>query len=216
MNVSLRNNTSGESSFLLLGNMMTTAAPLQPPFTCQIGPDDTIVSINDAWRRFAKENGVPTLAQEVIGSPLWKYITGSSVAHLYAQLLAKARETNVESSFPFRCDSPAVRRFMRMRIIPQVDRSLEFCSWIEREVPWPQPILLLDPSSRKDPGQLLRMCSWCKKIDVEGAWLEIDEGIAQMRLFDHVRVPRITHGICESCLAMMMIESEASLGPPWQ
>jgi hypothetical protein len=159
---------------------MSTAAVVQPTFVCQIRSDDTIVSINDEWRRFANENGVPALAQEVFGTPLWKYITGSSVAHLYAQLLAKARETKVECSFPFRCDSPTVRRFMRMRIIPQAEKSLEFCSWIEREEPWPQPILLLDPCSRKDPGQLLRMCSWCKKIDVEGAWLEIEDAVAQL------------------------------------
>ena len=44
---------------------MSSVPIVQPLVTCQIGQDDTIMSINDEWRRFAKENGMPALAQEV-------------------------------------------------------------------------------------------------------------------------------------------------------
>ena len=174
--------------------------------TYRINPDDVIEFVNDAWVRFAVENGTPSLAQGVVGSSLWNYISGTQVVHLSRELLARVRESRCEATIPFRCDSPTKRRFMRMRILPLGKSKVEFGTWIEREEPYTEPIKLLDPTVSKAQDKLLRMCAWCKKVDVVGSWLEIEEAIRQMRLFDRPAIPAITHGICDGCFKMIATE----------
>lgn len=124
----------------------------------RITPDDHIEFVNDAWIRFAEENGTPTLPQNVIGTSLWKHISGQEVVHLSRQLVAKARQTKTEVSVPFCCDSPSLRRFMRMRIVPLSQGRIEFHTWVEREEPFQNPIRLFDPvvsgSGRPKPPSL--------------------------------------------------------------
>jgi hypothetical protein len=186
-----------------------SANPMNPPsserltYVYRITPDDVIEFVNDAWGRFAKENGTPGLAQGVLGTSLWNYISGQEVIHLSRELFAKARDRKCEVAIPFRCDSPSVRRYMQMRVVPLTDRKLEFCTWIEREEPYSERIHLLDLAVPRDHEWLLRMCAWCKKIYVGCSWLEIEEAIGRMRLFDHVAMPTITHGICDRCFQMM-------------
>ncbi len=172
-------------------------------YLCRITADDRIEFVNDAWIRFAEENETPALPQTVMGDSLWQHISGPEVIQLFRQLVAKVRETHTEVSIPFRCDSPTCRRFMRMRIVPLHQRRIEFCTWIEREEPFAQPVRLLDPAVPRDGNALLRMCAWCKKIHVAAAWLEIEEAIGQLQLFDSRTLPALTHGMCDRCFQMM-------------
>ena len=59
------------------------------------------------------------------------------------------------------------------------------------------PQALLDPAVRSGP--LLRICGWCKKIPIGVRWVEIEEAISEMHLFENAALPRLTHGICEEC-----------------
>jgi hypothetical protein len=52
------------------------------------------------------------------------------------------------------------------------------------------------------------MCSWCKAVDVEGRWCEVEQAVIALRLFDGDDVPAISHGICPQCHSQM----EAVLG----
>ena len=44
----------------------------------------------------------------------------------------------------------------------------------------------------------LVMCSWCKRVDVDG-WCEVDEAVARRASLLAVPAPPITHGICPDC-----------------
>jgi hypothetical protein len=94
-----------------------------------------------------------------------------------------------------------------MRVVPLAERKVEFHTWVEREAPYPDPVALLDPAVPRNPDTLLRMCAWCKKLDVEGTWLEIQDAIGRLRLFDHPAVPAITHGICDRCFELVTAAS---------
>ena len=48
------------------------------------------------------------------------------------------------------------------------------------------------------------MCSWCKRVDVEGAWSDVEAAVQRLRLFELTSLPQITHGICEPCLGGML------------
>jgi hypothetical protein len=177
----------------------------KPTYLHRITPDDRIEFVNDAWIRFAEANGGPALVQEVLGTSLWQHISGPAVVHLSRHLVATVRQTHTEVSLPFRCDSPLLRRFLRMRIVPLAQGRIEFCTWVEREEPFPNPLRLLDPCAPRNPAELVRMCAWCKKIDKGGCWLEIEDALEQLRLFDHRTLPAITHCICDSCLTSLGI-----------
>ncbi len=59
-------------------------------------------------------------------------------------------------------------------------------------------VALLDRDTPRG-GDLLRMCGWCKSVDVAGRWSEVEDAIAEMRLFERDLLPHVTHGICPRC-----------------
>jgi hypothetical protein len=51
---------------------------------------------------------------------------------------------------------------------------------------------------------MVRVCGWCKKVDVGGSWAEVEEAVTRLRLFDRPLLPQLTHGICEGCYDRMV------------
>ena len=98
------------------------------PTVCyEIDDEDVICSLNPAWLNFAAANGVSGLDPEhVLGQQLWDYIKGEDTADLYRLLLNHVRASRKAVSFPYRCDSPELRRFMRMSIHPISKDRVEF------------------------------------------------------------------------------------------
>ncbi len=171
----------------------------QPTCVYRINAEDVIEFVNDAWLRFAADNGAGHLSHRVIGTPLWDHVSGAPVVHLFKELVAKVRSRRAGATVPFRCDSPTIRRDMRMWLEPLPANRVEFRTWVEREVAYAQPQSLLDLALARDPDALLRMCAWCKKIDAEGAWRDIEDAAARLRLFARPTLPEISHGICGEC-----------------
>jgi hypothetical protein len=67
-------------------------------------------------------------------------------------------------------------------------QGIRFTSWVER-----------------DAEALVLMCAWCKRIAVPGSrWLEVEEALQELRLFDETRVPKISHGVCTDCKGQVM------------
>jgi len=70
---------------------------------------------------------------------------------------------------------------------------------------------LLAPASRDGAGRLVRMCSWCKKIERNQAWVKIEEAVEEVGLLDALHLSRITHTICPECYRQMMREFRTAL-----
>ena len=164
-----------------------------------VGPDQTITSTNQAWADFALRNDAEhLLPQKVVGTRLWDHISCPETELLYKEIVDKVLREGRTVRFPFRCDSPGARRYMEMAVVPRADGSCEFVSTVLREEPR-EPVALLGESA---PGQgdMLRMCSWCKKIALsEGRWLEVEDAVRDLHLFALRVLPGITHGICPAC-----------------
>jgi hypothetical protein len=162
---------------------------------------DEIVFVNDAWGAFAAANGGEHLsAADVLGRPLWGFVADPATQHLYRQVLARVRGGRA-ARFTFRCDSPDCRRLMEMEVGRGPEGVTEFRSrTLSEEVRQPQA--LLDPA-RPHSGGLVRVCGWCKKVDVGGRWEEVEEAVSRLALFERPVLPRLTHGICEGCFATM-------------
>lgn len=158
-----------------------------------------IVEVDEAWLRFARENDAPHLDREaVVGKSLWDFIADLETRIIYDAILDRVRHAPLCVRLPFRCDSPAVRRFMELEIIPLNPGHVAFNSRLLRREKRP-PLHLLQPDRRR-ADRMLIMCGWCKKIELSAVeWVEAEEGVARLGLFDQPLLPRISHGICPSC-----------------
>ncbi len=177
---------------------MTTASVVY-----DLDASDNIVSVNDAWDRFAAENESASVgARNVVGRSLWDFISDPTTREIYRRLFASARGGSAPSSFQFRCDAPSIRRLLEMEI--RFTDGVVRCTVRTVNLENREPQLLLDPAVERSE-ELLRMCSWCKRIpDGAGVWHEIDDAVSLAELFRYQRLPVVTHGICEECSTVMM------------
>jgi hypothetical protein len=160
-----------------------------------------ILSTCSAWDTFAVENAAESASREhVVGTLLWDHISCLQTQHIYRTLVRQAFTQNRSIGLAFRCDSPHLRRFMHMEIVPEGAGECEFRTFLIKTEPR-DAVTLLDPQvTRTD--DIIVMCSWCKKISVEGeGWLDVENAVQILRLFDVVEIPSISHGICPACYA---------------
>ncbi len=158
-----------------------------------------VVAVDAAWSDFADANGAAHLrAPAVIGQPVLASISDATTALVYRRLFDRVQRTLEPVRFPIRCDSPALRRFLQIEIAPRPGGFRVHSTVVRTESRPPQE--LLNPA-RPDDGRLLHMCSWCKRVDVRGRWLEVEDAVRELELFASSVLPRISHTMCESCYA---------------
>ena len=182
-------------------------------FIYRIDGTDTIVSVSDNWDVFADANawGSAVRHQDVVGHSLWDFIQGPETRHLYQQLFRRAREGGPSRPIPFRCDSPGERRFLELLIEALPGGLLEITSTILRTEPR-TPVRLIAADTPRS-ADILTMCSMCKKIEVATEqWTELEEGLAQLRLFEAEEMPRLTHGLCHPCYQAAINELDTEKG----
>jgi len=122
---------------------------------------------------------------------------------IFEVIFKKIFSKRIRIELPFRCDSPDCRRFMRMQISYSEANQLTFRNRIMREENRPAVALLFNP--RPASGKLLRMCSWCKKIQTANeTWHEVETAVGMLGLFDEFPLPQITHSICKPCSVSLL------------
>lgn len=162
--------------------------------------DDRLDAVDQEFREFAIENGAPELASgAILGKPIRSFISDESAIEIWTLLLARAREGS-RVSVPIRCDAPATRRRLRLDLSAGADRRVRVRSTTQSEEDRP-PVPLLD-AARPRGDRTLRCCSWCKRWRLpEGAWVEAEDLVAALHLFEQAVLPGVSHGICEECEA---------------
>jgi len=169
-------------------------------FTYRIDNRDIIVSVSRNWESFARANawGGRLSPENVVGHLLWDFIQDIETRHLYKEVFRKVRAGKPAGPIPFRCDSPQERRFLKLLLSSLPDDQIDITSTIIRTEPR-DPVSLLDkdmPRSR----DFIRICSMCKKIlTPPGKWVEVEEGLIQLRPFEAGEMPMLTHGLCPNC-----------------
>lgn len=157
----------------------------------RIDPDDRLIYVDGAFHRFADAAGVPDLAERWYGRSIWQSIDDDELRAVFVALVARARSGRTVHVHT-RCDSPSLARSVAIEIAPLADGSVEFrCSLGRARLIAPAP-----PTS----SELLRVCAWCYRAD-RGGWRDIEDVVADEQLLERARVPLITHGICDGCLA---------------
>lgn len=158
----------------------------------------TITAVNQEWLDFAKENDAPELVREyVVGRPLWDFMTGRETRHISRLLFDKALSSGESIIIQYRCDSPGLRRFLKMEIAPMRDGTVEFRSSYIRFEPR-APVSLLDRRAPRS-SEFMTICSWCRRVRVANEWVEVDEAVNRLDLFSSACLPQLSHGICQDC-----------------
>ena len=173
----------------------------------RIDRDDVIRFVSPSWDYFAKKNnGGDILAAAILGRNIWDFVANVETRHIYQTIVANMRAGQASARFPFRCDSADRRRFMQMEMKLADDNGIEFVSEILREETR-EPVSFLDKSTPRSE-KYLSMCSWCKKIETAGAWLEVEDAIVALDLFKSTVMPQISHTTCDPCSTKYEFESE--------
>ena len=179
-------------------------------FIYRVNADDEIVFVNSEWCAFAQENGAHTLNQEsVFRRSLWDFVSNEETRHLFEVIVRKVRTDGTAKRVCYRCDAPALRRFMVLEVSAAENGEVEFRSRILREEPRDSVRLMELDVERSD--ELLGMCGWCKQIRLpDDRWVEVEAAVEELRLFDASILPKLSHGICPPCLEAFDYDLEES------
>ena len=168
-----------------------------------IDEHDHLIRVDEGYYRFAEENGWPD-AGSSLGRTLWDYVSGRELVKLQRLLVRRVRDGVGDVELPFRCDAPHVRREMDIRIVARpggrvVLFSARLRSEEERETP--QPLLDVEVPRGND---VIEMCGWCDRFEVDGEWVEVEEAARRLQLFNRAELPALSHGICPVCNEMLL------------
>lgn len=154
----------------------------------RIDQDDLITVVSDGWQEFAYANGAPELSRSALGRPLWDFIAGRQTREVYQIIIDRVRSGVGPLAVPFRCDSPDVRRFMRLDLSPTEGGGVEFVAETLREERR-DPVTLFDVDAERG-GEMVTVCSWCKQVKVESdSWLEVEAAVERLDLLGRLRDP---------------------------
>src|SRR5262249_43619779 len=146
---------------------------------------------------FALANDAPALLPPaVLGPSIFTFVSDPTTIHIYEELFRCVAGGRGPIGFSIRCDSPPRPRFLYL-VIQGRPGGVRMSSTVLRIEARPAQPLLASQRERSDA--LLRMCSWCKKVDVGETWLEVEAAVQRLALFEEERLPRITHGMCQHC-----------------
>ncbi len=166
-----------------------------------IDANDSIVWVSAAWLAFARENGATRLTQElVLGRSLWHFIADDETTELYKALVGRVRAGRGPMVLPFRCDSPTLRRHMRLQVTLEEKGNVRFDSFLTRAEPCSY-IGVLDSRFTRS-ADVLTMCSMCKRVLNEPSeWLDVEDAVARMNLLEAEKGPQLRYAVCPACLA---------------
>ena len=196
----------GSGRIVVVHTLIHRSAPrrhVATPADCTYYVDDRdiIRFVGGAWPSFARDNaGLWLDEKSVVGTPLWDHIHGLENRLLYKQVIDSVRATRHSYEFAFRCDSPDVRRLMRMKIAPGADDGCGFTTWLVHTEPRPH-LRLLD--TRSEHGEsILLVCNWCMHAQVNGGgeWKDIDEAWRLKDISHRAPLPMPVFTICPACL----------------
>lgn len=152
-----------------------------------------IVSVSNNWNNFAEENdGLSIFSENVIGKSIWDFISGNTTKMWLDCIfqLARLRKSKIEKTY--RCDSPDIKRYMKMIIIPDIDGFLKIEHQIMSTEVQETPVFIYASPTKND--KFKKRCSVCGRILQDNCWYEpanLNDSITQNFL--------VIYTVCNEC-----------------
>lgn len=169
------------------------------PVEYDIDANDRFARVNTGWSVEARTSCDERLSDDrVLGQSLWDLVQDRTSREIYERLLQRVRENRVKVDFAFRCDTAVERRLLRMRIEGGEQRSVHFqVRLLQQQLREPLELLRI---GRPTSNRSIPVCSWCKRSPIPaGYWVEVEEALQTLGLFDSDPLPSLDHVICPEC-----------------
>ncbi|MEW4527431.1 hypothetical protein [Maioricimonas sp. JC845] len=170
-----------------------------PDVLYAIDAEDCLVELSSSWQPFAEQNegGISLNPGSVLGQSLWTFVRGESLQVLYRDVLTTVRRSGRPFEFDYRCDSPALRRHMHMRVEPLPDGIVRFQSRTVRIESRNQPLHVVAASTGHHH---LKRCSICNRFGLpDRTWSDVLDAITVGQAMNQDRPLQIIWGICDDC-----------------
>ncbi|MBX3276391.1 MAG: hypothetical protein KF868_00155 [Acidobacteria bacterium] len=161
---------------------------------------DRVIHLDEDWVKCAGEMGREDLAPgRILGRTIWSFLHGIETVHLYRLLVRRARRgAQIEFRLVVKAGGEAQLRRMKIQAIAGGESVVFESSPIEAAEPDSTPLL----SSGEGEAQesLLIVCSWCDRVKLpDETWVEVEQAVSRLGLFERETPPKLTHGVCEDC-----------------
>ena len=85
-----------------------------------------------------------------------------------------------------------------MEIVPDEKAGIRFRNWLVHEE-LRESVRLLEIETARSQ-EFLIICSWCKRVKLdEDVWVEVEEAVQKLGLFETAVLPQLSHGMCPDC-----------------
>lgn len=135
--------------------------------------DMRITAVSGPWDEFAIENnGRNVVEPDVKGRPIWHFIKGNTTRMWVDTLIKLAMVTGKVVERPYRCDSPEMKRYMSMKIVPEesgafrMEHTVLFTEKRSHNVHFNY--------SENQTLQLKQRCSSCGRLRTQDSWEEAE------------------------------------------
>lgn len=179
-----------------------TPVPWSDPdaFLYSLDAEDRLVAVNE--RRVTPSDSVGRdlgigAGDTLVGRSVWELLSDFTTQHFFRLLFGRARLDQRAITLPYRCDTPTLVRHFELRIVPDKSGALSVLSRSVLEIARPA-VDLLDATVPRS-HEWVRLCGWCKRLDLDGRWEEIEVALACRPAWLQWPPPNVTHGICDDC-----------------
>jgi hypothetical protein len=170
----------------------TLEAPAATAVLYRIDGSDVLTEIGGAWDDFARVNGG---IGQVVGRPLWHFVTGQDVRAVWSLLLRRVREQGGPLVFLYRCDGPGTRRLAQMELLADSDGYVAFRSTLIKAASAPTYLGRWEQGTCRDA---VAVCGWCARVLLNESWVAPEQAATELGLTGG-RSARLSHGVCETC-----------------
>jgi len=151
--------------------------------------NDIIIKTSLNWDIFADaNNGVGNKTEEIVNRYIWDFIIDDKTRRWLSGFFKRVREDKKPVIIPYRCDTPALKRYMQMTISVESEDILMVKHRVIKTVPMQKPVHFRASISEKS----IKRCSVCNRILIDNDWLEPEKSM----IGEYVSV---RYGVCEQC-----------------
>ena len=161
----------------------------------RIDAEDRIAEVNDAWSRFARDNGGNPDPAAVLGRSLWDFVLDEGNRSIYRSMMHAVRQKVSPLLIPLRCDSPTVERHMTMTIAPGHLGEVVFICALQ----FAFERLTRTPIQPKSEQTTIVECDGCHRIWSERGWQDCWNVIIAKDIEIDDRPIAVLHTRCPSC-----------------
>lgn len=173
----------------------------EPDTVYWLDGDDKIIKTSESWDEFAKDNdGDALVGQSVIGVSIWDFIEGNTTCAWMSALFSLARLHQKVVERAYRCDSPGIKREMKMILTPEESGVLKVEHKVVSVEAMKVPAYFQAAMDVKTNGVVIR-CSICNRVKEDGEWIEA--AFMQQNDSSEQKPIKVAYGVCGNCTRFM-------------